>query len=90
MVKRNNGVDLFRLVGAFFIILVHTDYYNLNNALSENIRISARWALPYFFICSGYFLYEKIKNPLILRIFLETYHNRPLPKKGKKKLHIWM
>ncbi len=34
-------------------------------------------------------LYEKIKNPLILRIFLETYHNRPLPKKGKKKLKIW-
>ena len=34
-------------------------------------------------------LYEKIKNPLILRIFLETYHNKPLPKKGKKKLHIW-
>ncbi|MDC3308989.1 tetratricopeptide repeat protein [Crocinitomicaceae bacterium] len=34
-------------------------------------------------------LYEKIKNPLILRIFLETYHNKPLPKKGKKKLNIW-
>ena len=34
-------------------------------------------------------LYEKIKNPLILRIFLETYHNKPLPKKGKKKLKVW-
>jgi tetratricopeptide (TPR) repeat protein len=34
-------------------------------------------------------IYEKIKNPLILRIFLETYHNKPFPKKGKKKLHIW-
>ncbi|MAW84520.1 MAG: hypothetical protein CL832_09035 [Crocinitomicaceae bacterium] len=34
-------------------------------------------------------IYEKIKNPLILRIFLETYHNRSLPKKGKKKLHVW-
>ena len=33
--------------------------------------------------------YEKIKNPLILRIFLETYHNKPLPKKGKRKLNIW-
>ena len=62
MVKRNNGVDLFRLIAAFFIILVHTNYYNLNNTIVENIRISARWALPYFFICSGYFLYKKIKN----------------------------
>ena len=34
-------------------------------------------------------LYEKIKNPLILRIFLETYHNKPLPKKAKQKLNIW-
>ena len=34
-------------------------------------------------------LYQKIKNPLILRIFLDTYHNKPLPKKGKKKLKVW-
>jgi peptidoglycan/LPS O-acetylase OafA/YrhL len=62
MIKRNNGVDLFRLIAAFFIMLVHTNYCNLNNTIVENIRISARWALPYFFICSGYFLYKNIKN----------------------------
>ena len=34
-------------------------------------------------------LYTQISNPLVLRIFLETYHNKPLPKKGTKHLNIW-
>jgi tetratricopeptide (TPR) repeat protein len=34
-------------------------------------------------------LYSQISNPLVLRLFLETYHNKSLPKKGKKYLNIW-
>lgn len=34
-------------------------------------------------------IYSLISNPLVLRIFLETYHNKPLPKKGNKHLNIW-
>jgi len=34
-------------------------------------------------------LYSQISNPLVLRIFLETYHNKSLPKKGNKYLNIW-
>jgi tetratricopeptide (TPR) repeat protein len=34
-------------------------------------------------------LYNQISNPLILRLFLETYHNKSLPKKGNKQLNIW-
>jgi len=34
-------------------------------------------------------LYTRLSNPLILRIFLETYHGKPLPKKGNKLLNIW-
>jgi len=34
-------------------------------------------------------IYNLISNPLVLRIFLETYHNKPLPKKGNKHLNIW-
>jgi tetratricopeptide (TPR) repeat protein len=32
-------------------------------------------------------LYEQLGNPLVLRLFLEIYHGRPLPKKGR--IHIW-
>lgn len=34
-------------------------------------------------------IYNLISNPLVLRIFLETYHNKSLPKKGNKHLNIW-
>lgn len=34
-------------------------------------------------------LYNHISNPLVLRLFLETYHNKALPKKGNKHLNIW-
>jgi tetratricopeptide (TPR) repeat protein len=34
-------------------------------------------------------LYLQISNPLVLRIFLETYRGKNLPKKGTKHLHVW-
>jgi len=34
-------------------------------------------------------IYNQINNPLVLRIFLEIYHGKPLPKKGNKHLNIW-
>jgi tetratricopeptide (TPR) repeat protein len=34
-------------------------------------------------------LYNQISNPLVLRLFLETYHGKALPKKGNKHLNIW-
>ena len=34
-------------------------------------------------------LYTNLSNPLVLRIFLETYHGKSLPKKGNKHLNIW-
>lgn len=34
-------------------------------------------------------LYLQINNPLVLRIFLETYKGKNLPKKGTKHLHVW-
>jgi len=34
-------------------------------------------------------IYNQINNPLVLRIFLETYHQKSLPKNGSKHLNIW-
>ena len=34
-------------------------------------------------------LYNQINNPLILRLFLEIYNGKQLPKKGIKHLNIW-
>jgi tetratricopeptide (TPR) repeat protein len=34
-------------------------------------------------------IYDQINNPLVLRIFLEVYNRKSLPKKGKQHLNIW-
>ncbi|MEN9303509.1 MAG: hypothetical protein RL264_1938 [Bacteroidota bacterium] len=34
-------------------------------------------------------LYNQISNPLVLRLFLETYHGKILPEKGNRHLNIW-
>jgi hypothetical protein len=34
-------------------------------------------------------IYNQINNPLVLRLFLEIYNSKNLPKKGGKHLHIW-
>jgi len=68
MIERQNGIDLFRLIASFFILLLHTTYGILPSVYSDNLRISARWAVPFFFILSGYLLNRKIspKNQISL------------------------
>ena len=34
-------------------------------------------------------IYDQIRNPLILRIFLEVYHSKNLSAKGKNTINIW-
>ena len=34
-------------------------------------------------------LYNQISNPLVMRLFLETYQGKNLPKKGNQHLDIW-
>ena len=57
---RYYGIDLFRLIGAFFIMFLHTGYGALPEVYTGYIYLSARWAVPFFFMASGYFLATKI------------------------------
>ncbi|MFS4416472.1 acyltransferase family protein [Maribacter sp. 2307ULW6-5] len=57
---RRNGLDLFRLIGAFFIMCIHTDFGNMNGEYVANIRLLARWAVPFYFMATGFFLGAKI------------------------------
>ncbi|GAB4317971.1 MAG: acyltransferase family protein [Bacteroidales bacterium] len=60
--NRNNGIDLFRLIAAFFIMCVHTGYGRLNPEITGNIQLISRWAVPFYFITTGFFLGKKIEN----------------------------
>ena len=60
--ERKNGIDLFKLIGAFFIMCLHTSYGSLDQEYVDNLRLFSRWAVPFFFISTGLFLGNKIEN----------------------------
>lgn len=60
--NRNNGIDLFRLLGAFFIMILHSGYGKLNPEYVENLRLLARWAVPFYYITTGFFIGPKINS----------------------------
>jgi surface polysaccharide O-acyltransferase-like enzyme len=59
---RNYGIDLFRIIGAFLIILLHCQFGNFNNEIVSSIRLSIRWVVPFFLLTTGYFLADKIED----------------------------
>lgn len=54
---RNSTIDFMRLVAAFFVIALHVGYYqDVSYHFGEVVRLSGRWAVPFFFLVSGYFI----------------------------------
>lgn len=62
---RNEGIDALRLMAAFSIISLHPGQgMELPPPLAEILAISARYAVPVFFMISGYFLRNRFyTNP---------------------------
>lgn len=50
-------IDLIKFIASLFVIFIHCSFYG---SLGISIKAIARFAVPFFFICSGYFL---IGNP---------------------------
>lgn len=54
---RNNALDAAKLLACFFIIVVHVgNYPEFPQPFGELFRASSRWALPFFFLTSGYLM----------------------------------
>lgn len=52
---RNNTIDTIKVISCFFIVMVHVGNYNeYPEHIGEIIRFMTRWALPFFFLSSGY------------------------------------
>ncbi|MFY0666942.1 MAG: acyltransferase [Alteromonas stellipolaris] len=56
--KRENGLDVFRLLAAFGVITVHVGFFESFNSeeISSILRLSGRWAVPFFFILTGFLI----------------------------------
>lgn len=62
---RNYTLDALKFISSFFIIAVHVGYFlDYPKLLGELFRVSTRWALPFFFIVSGYFLGKSDLNKI--------------------------
>ena len=53
---RNTSIDAMRFVCAFFVVCQHVQFYPAG--LSQYISAFVRMAVPFFFLISGYHLYE--------------------------------
>jgi serine/alanine racemase len=58
-----NSIDLFKLIGAFLVVSIHT---NIFSSFSENfnwyfVNLFSRLAVYFFFVASSYFFFNGIK-----------------------------
>ncbi len=50
------GLDAFRLVAAFSVIAIHAGHFEgLSRVAGVELKLAGRWAVPFFFLVSGYF-----------------------------------
>lgn len=60
--ERNYTIDFVRLIASFCIMTLHTSLPSFGFEIGSIIKLSGRWAVPFFFITTGYFLGLKIKE----------------------------
>ena len=74
--KANSSIDLAKFIASILIFSMHA------NALGDFLRASvvlellARWGVPFFFICSSYFLFRKNINGVIEKKVMINYSAR--------------
>ena len=67
--SRLQSVDSFRVIAMFFVVVIHTAPFRNVNPIHEELfsagviaNVIARFAVPFFFVISGYFWGQKIAN----------------------------
>lgn len=62
MAERNYTIDIFRIIGAFCVVALHSPLDALPNNAALFLRLLCRWAVPFFFLVSGYFIAKNVKK----------------------------
>ena len=60
---RNLSIDSLRLIATLEVIALHVSFSRLPDSVNVLIRLQARWAVPFFFIVSGYFFAQRLADP---------------------------
>lgn len=66
-INRNDHLDLFKTISIFSVIIIHSKLFanqltNEPTMATAFVNQACRFAVPYFFIVSGYFLTNKLKQ----------------------------
>lgn len=66
---RNNALDLFKLIACMFVISLHVaGYPEMKVWFVNNLNLISRWAVPFFFVASGYHLSKKDRCGVLVKI----------------------
>jgi len=60
--ERTNSVDFFRLFAAFAVVSLHVYIGTVPLEVTIYLRLLARYAVPFFFLISGYFFYFSVNR----------------------------
>ena len=60
--KEDTGIDLLKFISATLIIMSHTGFLKSYNEVLDFyfVNVLFRWCVPFFFICAGFYLNEKL------------------------------
>ena len=71
--KKYDSIDLAKLMGSILIFTMHCGALNDYDQLSMIPQLLARWGVPFFFICSAFFLFSKSVNGNMDKSTLRKY-----------------
>lgn len=72
------AVDLFKFICCILIIAIHTKPFEQNFWLDGGVGILTRFAVPYFFVATGFFFFLSIDRKTDKRRYLIRYELRML------------
>ena len=68
-IKKNNAIESVRFIAALAIVFLH--YCYLNGFAHDFVNQTTRFAVPFFFTVSGYFLAQKLKSNDVNSVYLK-------------------
>lgn len=77
MSRKYDGIDLLKLIGSISIFTMHLGLFE-GSTLNLVIQLLSRWAVPFFFIISSFFLFKKSENGSLSPEKLTLYVKRIL------------
>lgn len=58
-------MDIFKLIASFFVVIIHC---NFQGSIGVAAKACARFAVPFFYLCSGYFLYGNDCKKIVCKL----------------------